>query len=214
MSVRGALGTAAADFYRQSWRLLLLNAVLGAMVAAVVLAALASLPAVVFAALLGPFAAALMYCTVRVAQGEELRLADALTGLRCYWRRGLALAGLLLAVGVVGAVTVRFYSHAGAWAWPLAALSAYLLVALALLQLALWPLAVFEADRPFRAVLRDAVSVLVRKPAGFAGLALALVLVNAIGLAAAVLPFLTLTIAYSFLVSAHYSLPRNPDREV
>jgi Na+-driven multidrug efflux pump len=75
-------------------------------------------------------------------------------------------------------------------------------------------LAVFEAARPFREVLRDAVLVVGRRPLGFVGLALALLLVNAIGVAAAILPFLTLTIAYSFLVSAHFALPKNPAREV
>jgi hypothetical protein len=53
-----------------------------------------------------------------------------------------------------------------------------------------------------------------RRPWGFAGLALALLLVNAIGVVAAILPFLTLTIAYSFLVAAHFALPKNPAREV
>jgi hypothetical protein len=62
--------------------------------------------------------------------------------------------------------------------------------------------------------VRDAAFVVARRPWGFAGLALALLLVNAIGVAAAILPFLTLTIAYSFLVSAHFALPQNPAREV
>ena len=48
---------------------------------------------------------------------------------------------------------------------------------------------------------------------GFLGLALALLLVNVVGVAAAILPFLTLTISYSFLVSAHFALPKNPARE-
>ena len=214
MTLRGALGAAAADFYHQSWRLLFLNAVLGALLVAVVLAAFASLPAVLLAALLGPFAAALMHCAVTVAQTEELRLVDAVTGLRRYWLRGLVLGAAVVAVGVVGAVTVRFYAHAGVWAWPLAAVSLYLLLAFALLQLTLWPLAIFESDRPFRTVVRDAALVLLRRPTGFVGLAAALVVVNAIGFAAAVLPFLTLTISYSFLVSAHYALPTRPAREV
>ena len=76
------------------------------------------------------------------------------------------------------------------------------------------PLAVFEDARPFRAVVRDAALVVGRRPWGFAGLGLALLLVNVIGVAAAILPFLTLTIAYSFLVSAHFALPKNPAREV
>jgi hypothetical protein len=114
---------------------------------------------------------------------------------------------------ILGAIAVPFYSEAGAWAWPLAALSVYVLLTFALFQLALWPLAVFE-DAPFRAVVRDAAFVVARRPWGFAGLALALLLVNAIGVAAAILPFLTLTIAYSFLVSAHFALPKNPALEV
>jgi hypothetical protein len=80
-------------------------------------------------------------------------------------------------------------------------------------QLALWPLAVFEAGQPLRAVARDAARVVARRPLGFLGLAFALLLVNAVGVAAAILPFLTLTISYSFLVSAHFALPKNPARE-
>jgi hypothetical protein len=99
------------------------------------------------------------------------------------------------------------------WAWPLAALCIYLLLLFAVFQLALWPLAVFESERPLGAVARDAAFSLVRRPLGFVGLAVALLLVNVIGVAAAILPFLTLTIAYSFLVSAHFALPKNPARE-
>ena len=35
-------------------------------------------------------------------------------------------------------------------------------------------------------------------------------LVNLAGVAAALIPFLTLTIAYSFLAAAHFALPREP----
>jgi hypothetical protein len=62
-------------------------------------------------------------------------------------------------------------------------------------------------------VTRDAALLLARRPLGFVGLALVLLLVNVLGVAAAILPFLTLTIAYSFLVSAHFTLPKNPARE-
>ena len=155
-----------------------------------------------------------MHCTVTLAQTEELRLSEVVVGLRRHWRRGLVLGVLVAAAAILGAIAVPFYSGAGAWAWPLAALSVYVLLAFALFQLALWPLAVFEDARPFRAVVRDAAFVVGRRPWGFAGLALALLLVNAIGVAAAILPFLTLTIAYSFLVSAHFALPKNPAREV
>jgi hypothetical protein len=214
MSLARALGVAATDLYHQSWRLIVLNALLAAVLVGVILASLAIRPALLLLVLLGPVAAAVMHCTVTLAQTEELRLSEVVVGLRRHWRRGLVLGVLVAAAAMLGAIAVPFYSEAGAWAWPLAALSVYVLLAFALFQLALWPLAVFEDARPFRAVVRDAAFVVGRRPWGFAGLALALLLVNVIGLAAAILPFLTLTIAYSFLVSAHFALPQNPAREV
>jgi hypothetical protein len=41
----------------------------------------------------------------------------------------------------------------------------------------------------------------------------ALAIVNLAGLAAALLPFLTVTIAYSFLAAARFALPPNPTQE-
>jgi hypothetical protein len=209
-----ALGVAAADLYHQSWRLVILNGLLGTILIGVVLASLAARQAILLVVLLGPATAAVMHCAVTLAQTEDLRMSEALVGLRRHWRRGFALGTLMTAAALLGAVAVPFYSSAGTWAWPLAALSVYVLLVFAVIQLALWPLAVFEEARSFREVLRDAVLVVGRRPLGFAGLALALLFVNAIGLAAAILPFLTLTIAYSFLVSAHFALPKNPAREV
>jgi hypothetical protein len=214
MSLARALGIAATDLYHQSWRLIVLNTLLAAVLVGVILASLAIRPALLLLVLLGPVAAAVMHCTVTLAQTEELRLSEVVVGLRRHWRRGLALGVLVAAAAIFGAIAVPFYSGAGAWAWPLAALSVYVLLVFALVQLALWPLAVFEHARPLRAVVLDAVFVVGRRPWGFAGLAFALLLVNAIGVAAAILPFLTLTIAYSFLVSAHFALPKNPAREV
>lgn len=214
MTLRRALAVAAVDAYHQAWRLLVLNVLLGAAVILVVVASVAVRPAILLAVLVGPAVAAVMHCAMTLAQTEDLRLAEAVTGLRRHWRRGLVLGGVLLLVAGLGAVVVPFYARAGTWAWPLAATSLYLLLAFGVFQLALWPLVVFEADRPLRAVARDAALALLRRPAGFAGLALVLLLVNVAGVAAAILPFLTLTIAYSFLVSAHFALPKNPAREV
>jgi hypothetical protein len=214
MTLRRALGAAAADLYHQSWRLVVLNVALGSVLVVVVLATVMVRPAVVLALLLGPAAAAVMHCTVTLAQTEELRLSEVVVGLRRHWRRGLALGALVTVATLLGVVAVMFYSRVGAWAWPFAALSVYVLLVFAILQLALWPLAVFEDVRPFRAVLADAVVTVGRRPFGFLALAFALLLVNVIGVAAAILPFLSLTIAYSFLASAHFALPKNPDREV
>ena len=71
----------------------------------------------------------------------------------------------------------------------------------------LWPLAVAERERPLRGLLADAATALVRRPAASIGLALALLLINALGVAAAVLPLLTVTVAYSFVAAARFALP-------
>jgi hypothetical protein len=213
MTLKRALGVAASDLYHQAWRLIVLNLLLGGAVLAVVLASLAVRSALLLAVLIGPVLAAVMHCVVTLAQTEDLRLVELRNGLRRHWRTGMALGAALAIAVALGAVVVPFYARAGSWAWPLAALSLYLLLMFGVFQLALWPLAVFEAGRPLRTVARDAARVVARRPLGFLGLAFALLLVNAVGVAAAILPFLTLTISYSFLVSAHFALPKNPARE-
>ena len=140
-------------------------------------------------------------------------MGEALVGLRWHWRRGIALGLLFTAAILFGALAVPFYARAGTWAWPFAALSVYVLLLFCCFQLALWPVAVYERERPFGAVVRDAMLVALRRPLGFVALGVLLLLVNAIGLVAAIIPFLTMTVAYSFLVSAHFALPKNPARE-
>ncbi len=213
MTLRRALGVAAVDLYHQAWRLIALNVLLGIAVLLVVLSAIAIRPALLLAVLIGPLVAAVMHCAVTLAQTEDLRLGEVVTGLRRHWRRGLLMGFALAIVAVLGAVVVPFYAHAGTWAWPFAALSVYLLLLYVVFQLVLWPMAVFDVDRPFGAVVRDAAHALLRRPLGFFGLGFALLAVNAVGVAAAIIPFLTLTIAYSFLVAAHFALPKNPARE-
>src|SRR5262249_17335080 len=144
------------------------------------------------------------HCAVVAAVREELRLRDALVGLRLHWRRGLVL-GAFVAVGVAGAVfAVSFYADR---ALVLAIACLYLAAMFAVFQLTLWPLAVLEFRSPIREVATDAVHALLRRPLQTALLALALVAVNVAGIAAAVMPFLTVTIAYSFLAAARFVLP-------
>ena len=213
MTAGGALWAALGDFYGQSWRLLLLNAVLGAYLLTVVVAGLWSPAVWALVVLAGPLAMALMHCAVEVAQTEDLRLRSALDGLRLHWRRGLALGALGLLVGVAGVVAVTAYSRGSALTWPLALLAVYLLALYGVYQLLLWPLAVFERARPLRPVAREALVTLMRRPAQAVLLFLALVVGDLAGVAAALLPFLTLTVAYSFLAAAHFALPRSPLRE-
>lgn len=213
MSVGRALRLSLVDFYHHSWRLLILNTLLSAVLIAVLIVALFAPLALVLVLLLGPLAAALMHCAVTLAQTDDLTLRDAATGLRLHWRRGLVLAALSGFVAILGFVSIAFYGRAGVVAWPLGAAVLYLLLGFYVLQLHLWPLAIFEHDRPLTGVLRAAFFGVFRRPAASVGFGLALLLVNTLGFAAAILPFLTLTIAYSFLAAAHFALPPGPMRE-
>jgi hypothetical protein len=205
MTPGGALAAALGGFYRHSWRFFLLNAALSAIVLPIVVAGLWAPAAWLLLPVAGPVAAALMHCAVVEAVTGELRLRDAVAGLRLHWRRGLLL-GAVLAIGALVAVqAIAFYAARGVLV--LAVLGAYLAAMFALFQLVLWPLAVFEFELPFRRVAADALRALLQRPLQAIVLAVALLAVNLAGLAAAVVPFLTLTIAYSFLAAAHFALP-------
>ena len=214
MTVGGALRQAVRDFYEHSWRLVLLNGALSAaLLVTLTLALYAPLASVLVPLIAGPLAAALMHCAVTVAQTDDLRLADAGSGLRLHWRRGVGLTALAAVFVVATVVAFRFYADVGTMSWPLSALVLYLAGIFGLYQLALWPLAISERDCPLRRVLADAGLALLRRPAAFTALGAALLLVNAAGLAAAILPFLTMTIAYSFVAAARFTLPPSPLQE-
>jgi hypothetical protein len=212
MTARGALRAALGDLYRQSWRFFLLNAALSAFIVPAAIAGLWVPAAWLLLVGAGPLAAALMHCAVVAAVTEELRLADALVGLRLHWRRGLALGVVLAAAVFAGVHAIDFY--AGQGALVLAAVATYLLLALGVFQLLLWPLAVYETDVPVRDVAAHALDALLRRPGQVLVLGLTLIVVNAAGLVAAVMPFLTLTIAYTFLAAARFVLPPSQVEEV
>lgn len=226
MSVGGALRAALRDLYQQSWRLFILTGTLFTFVVFVVLAGF-TLPlawALLIAA--GPLAAAVMHAAVTVAQTEDLRFADALAGLRNHWRRGILLSVVDAGGIAAGVVAIRFYGRSGPFAWPLSLLALYLLVLFGLLQLALWPLAIFEPERSLSELLREAISALVRRPGAFTVLGAVLGTVNFIAGFAAIrgtllnpaaallllLPVWSLTASYSLLAAAHFSLPPSPER--
>jgi hypothetical protein len=211
--VGAALRAAFGDFYRHAWRLLLLNVAFAAAAVVVALSAAAWRPSLVLLVALGPLGAAFFHCAVALAQTGELAFADAVDGLRLHWRRGLALGAAASVVFVAGVYAAVFYARSHALAWPLAFLVAYVLGLFAVYQLVLWPLAVFERERPLREVARRALAVAARRPTASVGLGLAIALVNLAGTLLAVMPLLTLTIAYSFLAAAHFALPRSPERE-
>ena len=207
MSVGGALKKALVQLYEQSWRLIVLNLVVAGVAAVIVIAVVTSETPVtlLLLAVVGPFAAALMHCAVTLRQTERLRLSDGVVGLRLHWRRGLALGAVGGLVALLAVTAVSFWSSHGILAWPLAVLAIYLGLMFAVWQIHLWPLAVAGPTR-LGDVFREAAAALARRPLASCGLALALLLVNAVG-AIGVLPVLTFTVAYSALAAAYFALP-------
>lgn len=206
MSARRALGLACADLYRNSWRLVPVNAALGAVLVFAALAAVAVHALVVLVVLAGPLAAALAHCSVTLVRTGNLALADAWDGLRLHWRRGLALGAAVVALGVLAGLAIHFYTRSSV-GWPFAFLTLYLVVLVGVYAALLATAAVAEPERPLRLIARQAATVGAQRPGATLLLGLALLLVNLAGIAAAVMPFLTVTVAYSFLAVAHFVVP-------
>jgi uncharacterized membrane protein YvlD (DUF360 family) len=212
MTVGGALRAALIDFYHQSWRLAAFNTALS--VAALVIAYLTVFVhplLALLAVVLGPLFAALTHCAVWLAQNDELHFEDAVVGLRLHWRRGLALEAFTLLAVALGVVAIRFY---GQDHWLFTVFVADVLAVFAAVQLLAWPRAVHDRERQLHRVLGDALSDFLRRPLPTLALGVMLFVVNALGFAAAVMPFLTLTIAYSVLAVAHFALPQSALREL
>jgi hypothetical protein len=206
MTARRALGLAAGDLYRNSWRLVPVNAALGAVLVFSVVAAVAVHGLLVLAVLAGPLAAALAHCSVTLVRTGNLALADAGDGLRLHWRRGLALGAAALAVVVLGGLAVRFYTRSN-MGWPLAFLTLYVIVLLGFYAVVLTTVAVAKPEEPLRLAARQAAMLGAERPGTTLLIGLALLFVNLAGIAAAVMPFLTITLAYSFVAVAHFVLP-------
>jgi hypothetical protein len=199
-----ALRAAAADFYQQSWRLAIFNTVLSIVAGAILYLTLLvnALFGLLFI-LVGPLAAALMHCAVKLAREQDLLFRDSLVGLRSHWRRGVALITIVLVVAWAGLVAIRFY---GSEQWLLTVLVGDVLAVFAAVQLLGWPRAIDQPDRPLRQVFTDALTDFLSRPVSTLAFAFALVVVNVLGIVAGVMPFLTLTVAYSFLAAAHFAL--------
>jgi hypothetical protein len=202
-----ALRLAVRDVFHNSWRLVPVNAALGAVIVVVSVASIAVHAALVLAVLAGPFAVALVHCSVTLVRTGNLALADAWEGLKLHWRRGLQLGAAGTALVVLAALAVRFYTRSS-YGWPLAFVTVYLVVLLGIYAAVLATFAVAEPERPLRLVAREAAALGARRPGATLLLGLALLLVNLAGVAAAVMPFLTLTVAYSFVAVAHFALPK------
>lgn len=206
MSPRRALGLACGDFYRNSWRLLVVNTALGAVLVFAAIAAISVHVLLVLAVLAGPLAAALAHCSVTLVRTGNLALVDAWEGLCLHWRRGLALGAAGVALGVLAAFAVHFYTRSSL-GWPLAFLTLYLVVLLGIYAAVLTTVAVADPELPLRVAARNAATLAAGRPGATLVIGLTLFLVNLAGIAAAVMPFLTITVAYSFVAVAHFVLP-------
>ncbi len=212
MTVRGSLIAALRHLYENGWRLIVPNVAFAIATIGALVAASYAQPALLLLVAVGPFAATLMHCAVTVQQTDRLRLGDVLVGLRLHWRRGLALGSLGAAMAVLAVTAVSFYARLGVLAWPFAVVALYVAGMYVVWQIHLWPLAVARRTG-LEDVLREAGIGLLRRPLATFGLALALLLVNAVA-AIGVLPVLTFTIAYSALAVAHFVLPPPPEEAI
>jgi hypothetical protein len=206
MTARRALGLAFGDLYRNSWRLVPVNAALGLVLVFSAVMAIAVHALLVLAVLAGPVVTALAHCSVTLVRTDNLKLADAWEGLRLHWRRGLALGAAGVALGVLAALAVEFYTRSTV-GWPLAFVTLYLVVLLGIYAAVLTTVSVAYPQLPLRPAARAAATLGAQRPGATLLLGLALLLVNVAGVAAAVMPFLTLTVAYSFVAVAHFVLP-------
>jgi hypothetical protein len=206
MTARRALGLAVADLYRNSWRLVPVNAAVGVVLVVAAVGAVAVHALLVLVVLAGPLVAALAHSSVTLVRTGNLKLADAWEGLRLHWRRGLALGAAGLALGLVAALAVHFYTRSST-GWPFAFFTLYLVVLLFIYAAVLTTVAVADPQLPWRVAVRSAASLVAQRPGATLLLGLALLLVNLAGVAAAVMPFLTVTLAYSFVAVAHFVLP-------
>jgi hypothetical protein len=202
-----AMRLALRDLYDNSWRLVPVNAAIGAILVVAGVTAVAVPGALVLVVLAGPVVAALVHASVTVVRTGNVELRDAFEGLRLHWRRGLLLGALGAALVLLGVVAVRFYGgmHFG---WPLVFATVYLVALLGIYQVVLWTLAIADPEQPLRTAAMRAAQLFAARPGATLVLGTALFLVNLAGVAAAAMPFLTITIAYSFLAAARYALPR------
>lgn len=83
----------------------------------------------------------------------------------------------------------------------------YLVLLLGIYAAVLTTVAVADPGLSFRLAARNAAELAMRRPGATLLIGLALLLVNLAGIAAAVMPFLTITLAYSFVAVAHFVVP-------
>jgi hypothetical protein len=104
---------------------------------------------------------------------------------------------------VLAGVAIHFYARSSV-GWPFAFLTLYLVVLLGIYAAVLTTVAVADPGLSFRLAARNAGVLAAGRPGATLSIGLVLLLVNLAGIAAAVMPFLTITLAYSFVAVAHF----------
>jgi hypothetical protein len=204
---------AVSDLYGFSWRLVIVNTAVS-VVCAIVVVTVSAVPLSLLLAPIaaGPVVAGLVHCTVKVIREGEFVLADAADGVRRHWRQGLQFGALCGAAIMLGALAVAFYGSERHRVLPLAVLAVYLVAFFLLVLLRATPIAIGQPETSVTEALTGAFMLVVRAPLRYLALGTGLLVVNLLG-ALTVLPLLTLTIAYSFLVAGRVVLPRTVEEE-
>ena len=210
MSARRALRQAARDLYENSWRLILPNLLLALVAAAAFLAAVYARPALLLVVAVGPFAAALVHCAVKLQQAEPAARGRPFIGLALHWRRGLVLGCLIALAAVLTVSSISFYARLGVLAWPFVVTALYLVALFVVWQVHLWPLALRDERLPLGRSWASPPRPSPGGPGRPSASRAALLAVNAVA-AIGILPLLTLTIAYSALAAVRFVLAPPPE---
>jgi hypothetical protein len=208
-SLRAALRAAATDFYFHSWRLLPANILWAAVVLGILAAALLLPPLILLAPLAALPIAGIFRMATRIVRGESVSFWDGLDAWRGEVRPALALGtGLVVALVVLGFNVVSGLVSDGLLGWALATLAFWGLVAAWLYAWVAWPILLDPArvTSPARQRLRLAALLVLAHPLRVGALGLVL-LVLCVASAVAMVPLLTVSVAFSALVSARYVLP-------
>lgn len=206
-----ALRGAAFDFYYQSIRLVPANIVWGIALLGLVFVSLQFGPLVtlVAAPLLAVPYAGVIRLAAQAVRGRDVVLSDVLHAYRAYAVPAvIAGVGFVLAVAVFATNAVVGVSTGGAAGWAFATLAAWGLVATWTFAMVFWVLLVDPAREgvPATRTARFAALLLLAAPGRLGALAAVvagLLLVSAVAFAA----LLTISVAYSGLVTARYVLP-------
>jgi hypothetical protein len=207
--LRGALHAAATDFYFHSWRLLPANVLWAAVALAIMAAALLVPPLILLAPLAALPIAGIFRMATRIVRGESVSFWDGLEA----WR-GEVRPALVLGTGLIGATIVLGFNLLSGLlsdsmlGWAFATLAFWGLVGTWLYAWVAWPILLdpARAARPVRERLRLAALLVLAHPIriGAFGLILfALCVVSTV----AIVPLLTVSVAFGALISARYVLP-------